>query len=174
LARESRDYLRAVRRNADCQQLELVAHGQAIGHHHHGHNRPARHCGDLLRRRVDLFRFRLVRLLRAILDEQVRVPREIKLINWMPLILILPLFAKLYYSTWYSADDMVTTNTCGYGSEHSTLLAVLAGILIIVFQAFMNLNTFRQYGPPRGTTPAPVPVAPPPTVRRARYFSPLS
>lgn len=120
------------------------------------------------------FGFRLVRLLRAILDEQVRVPREIKLINWMPLILILPLFAKLYYSTWYSADDMVTTNTCGYGSEHSTLLAVLAGILIIVFQAFMNLNTFRQYGPPRGTTPAPVPVAPPPTVRRARYFSPLS
>jgi formate hydrogenlyase subunit 4 len=119
------------------------------------------------------FGFRLIRLLRAILDEQVRVPRDLKLVAWMPLILILPLFAKLYYSTWYSTDDIVTTNTCGYGSDHSTLLAVLAAVLIIVFQAFMNLNNFRQNKPSPSAAPSPISVAPPPRPQ-ARYFSPLS
>jgi hypothetical protein len=90
---------------------------------------------------------RLTGLLRAILDQSIRVPRDVKLIIWWPLLLLLPLFTHVDYSLSQSENGTTISNTCGYGSDHATLLVLLAAGVIIAFQAFSSLKKYRPDAP---------------------------
>ncbi len=86
--------------------------------------------------------WRFFRLLRSLLDRQVRVPREVKLFSWGPLFFLLPLLFRFDYSLSISDSSTSTTVTEGYGSSHASLLMVLAGILIIFFQMYCVLRNY--------------------------------
>jgi len=89
---------------------------------------------------------RTYKMLRRLLDTGARVPRRASLVSWEPLLMLLPLFIFLSGSVTTSAGNVTTTITSGYGSDASAPLAIIAAILILVFQVHTRLVDYCRPG----------------------------
>jgi len=94
---------------------------------------------------LPILSIRLVRLIRTLLDEQIRVPRNTQLFSWHLCLPLLFLLFQFSYTSSAVEGDTVTTITRGYGSDASLLLLVLASLLIILFQIYDSLKTYHQH-----------------------------
>ncbi len=89
---------------------------------------------------------RLKRILRAVLDKPVRIPKSRRLFSWDP---VLILFLLLCFSfnrveTTTPAADTVTTISRGYGCEASVPLFFIAAAMLLTFQAHRELRRFYE------------------------------
>ncbi|MDD5348886.1 MAG: hypothetical protein PHQ12_01625 [Chthoniobacteraceae bacterium] len=92
---------------------------------------------------------RLCRLIRLLLDRQIRVPREAKFVSWEPVPFLVPLFFHLSGSYVTSSGEFTTTVTSGYGSDAGLSLFVFAAILFAVYQFGAGLQQYAG-GPESG------------------------
>lgn len=93
---------------------------------------------------------RLYRLLRSLLDHQVRIPRDAKLVWWSDLICLLPLLARFSYAYSESASTpdggfITTKRDYGYGSDLAEPLMAVAAVLILGYQAYSVLREYSRY-----------------------------
>jgi hypothetical protein len=89
---------------------------------------------------------RLYRLVRALLDQRVRVPQDLKFLSWLPNLFLLPLLfsvSSTFTTTISDKETMIISR--GYGSGGASFaLFVLAALLIGCYQMFYGLISYHQ------------------------------
>lgn len=86
---------------------------------------------------------RLYKDIRLLLDQSVRIPRQVKMIDLWPIAFLTPLLYSMSYGMKVTDDNVVTTITSGYGSTNwSIVLFVLASFVIVVYQARLGIRRF--------------------------------
>ena len=87
---------------------------------------------------------RVWELLRSFLDEEIRIPRKVRLWrHWQYLLLLLPLgygFDKQYSTV--AEDGTIVTTIFTYGGSDSVLLILFSALPIMLFQILARLEFF--------------------------------
>ena len=90
--------------------------------------------------------WRIYRILRDYLAEGVRIPKNVRFVNWLPCCLLLPLLFRwsTTTATRIAADGSTITRRLSYGSEATGYLLIACVIVIGLFQFYEGLKEARN------------------------------
>ncbi len=84
-------------------------------------------------------------LLRELLDQGIKIQRDIRLIDLKPIIFLTPLlFHSRKTVSTILEDGTELSHSYGYGTDFGWLLFVLGSLVFVLFQIVMKLEQFKE------------------------------
>jgi hypothetical protein len=83
--------------------------------------------------------------IRICLDQGIRIPKQIKFIDWAPCLLLTPMFVSWGYSSSETTPEgFLHSYSYGYGSQMSSYALIVAALTILTFQVTAGFSMYRD------------------------------